>query len=231
MPYEAVLLDADDTLLDFHASQREACKKLFAHLGLPAAKVLPRYDAINEGLWKQLEKGLLTAKELRTRRFELLFAEYPCPYDPAQASSLYVELLSRECFVFPQAPALLQYLKRNGYKTAVVSNGFYAVQTNRLRLSGLLPYLDAVIISEKVGVQKPDPRMVYAALDALHIQNKAKALLLGDSLSSDMAAAKNAGIRGIWYDPYNKPLPQGAAFTAIGSLPELIPILQKEIHP
>ena len=110
----------------------------------------------------------------------------------------------------------------------MVTNGFSYVQHRRLQLSGLLPYLDAVVVSQDLGLQKPDPALVDLALDRLGCRDRTKALLVGDSLSSDMAAANNAGVCGVWYNPRRKPRPQGQPFYEITRLSTLLHLVN---HP
>ena len=89
-------------------------------------------------------------------------------------------------------------------KIALVSNGVSAIQRGRLSRSPILPLMDAVIISEEIGVSKPDPRMVEAALAALGCDDKAEAVMLGDSLTADIPAAANAGVDSIYLDHHGR---------------------------
>ena len=79
-----------------------------------------------------------------------------------------------------------------------MSNGVSAIQRGRLGRCPFTPLLDAVVISEEVGVSKPDPRMVEIALEKLGCTDKREAVLLGDSLSADIPAANAAGVDSIF---------------------------------
>ena len=90
---------------------------------------------------------------------------------------------------------------------AVVTNGIPKVQHGRMDPSPPRQYLSAFIISGELGVQKPDPRMLYAALEALGGVDRSRALMVGDSLTSDIRAANRAGIDACWYNPEGKAAP------------------------
>ena len=108
-------------------------------------------------------------------------------------------------------------------KIALVSNGVSEIQRSRLSRCPFTPLLDAVVISEEVGVSKPDPRMLDIALAHLGCADKRQAVLLGDSLTADMAAAKRAGIDSIWLNPNCRPY-DGATYS-VQSLGEALTLL------
>ena len=85
-------------------------------------------------------------------------------------------------------------------RIALVSNGVSRIQRSRLSRCPFTPLLDAVIISEEVGVRKPDPAMLHAAMDALGCTDIRPAVMIGDSLSADIAAAVRAGMDSVFYD-------------------------------
>ena len=89
-------------------------------------------------------------------------------------------------------------------KIALVSNGVSAIQRGRLSCCPFTPMLDAVIISEEIGVSKPDPAMIDKALEMLGCTDKRDAVMLGDSHSADIGAAVNAGVDSIWLNPAGK---------------------------
>lgn len=69
-----VLLDLDDTILDFRAAEHAALRKALTSLSVPAGEaVLARYSVINGEHWKRLERGEITRAELKTARFCALF--------------------------------------------------------------------------------------------------------------------------------------------------------------
>ena len=111
-------------------------------------------------------------------------------------------------------------------KLALVSNGVSAIQRSRLAKCPLTPLFDAIVISEEAGVAKPDPRLLEIALEKLGCTDKSKAVMMGDSLSADIAAANNAGIDSIFYALKGKPC--AAATYSVLTHKEALMILQEE---
>lgn len=225
MPCKYVLLDADGTLFDFSKAERYAIRQILRDCGIEDPNAEEVYSRLNLSLWKKLEKGLVTPERLKVQRFEEFFALYGIDRPANLAARQFLDGLAASCFVLPQSLGVLQELKRRNLRTAIVTNGYSRIQRRRLAASGLAPYVDAMVVSEELGVQKPDPAMIDHALRCLGCSDKSEALLVGDSLSSDMAAAANAGIRGVWYAPQEVPGPDSAAFSRIGSLRDLIALL------
>ena len=129
--------------------------------------------------------------------------------------------------VAPEQPGAMEFMQaiHGKMKIALVSNGVSAIQHGRLSRCAFTPMLDAVIISEELGVSKPDPAMVYAALEQLGCTDKSEAVLLGDSLSADIPAAINAGVDSIFLNLKGKEtsLPTYSAAT----LEEVLAILMQ----
>ena len=201
MKKSVFLMDADMTLFDFKKAEaaafRMACNKFGMDVG---AKEYALYHGINDALWKKLEKGEVTQSGLRVQRFVELKEALHADFDPAKMNVVYSQALGDGCFLFPQALSIMQYLHRHA-KVCILTNGIADVQKRRLNLSGLRPYVDALVISQEEGMSKPDARIVERALERVGCTDKREAVIVGDSLSSDMMAAKNAQVDGIWYNP------------------------------
>ena len=211
MQYNHYLLDADETLYDFPLAQERAVTRALEGIGWPMnAAEVARFDAINARLWKLRETGGITQDELVIRRFtEFLGGD--ARFSDTAAARAYIEALSQEGPMLPGALDVVKELKRRGAKIAIVTNGVGKTQRGRFAVSGIGPYVDALVISEEVGAFKPDPRMIFAALEALGCADKSHAVMVGDSLSTDMLAAQRAGIAACWYNPHRKALPEGLA--------------------
>ena len=199
MRYQYLLVDNDNTLMDFDTAERLALLDTLKALSLPSTReVLDAYHRINHALWEALERGEVTQAQLKLRRFEQLVDHFGWKGVEARAlADTYPKHLGCHAELLPGATELLQAL-HGRMKIALVSNGVSAIQRGRLSRCSFTPLLDAVIISEELGVSKPDPAMVFAALDALGCKDKSEAVLLGDSLTADIAAARNAGIDSIF---------------------------------
>ena len=201
MKYRYLLVDNDNTLMDFDLAERKALTETLESCGLPADETTcTAYHHINDALWKALERGETTQKELKVKRFaQLLELLGRADLDAEAVAARYADQLATHDDLLPGATALLEAL-HGRMKIALVSNGVSAIQRGRLSRSPILPLLDAVIISEEIGVSKPDPRMIDIALEALGCADKSQAVLLGDSLTADIPAAAAAGIESVYLD-------------------------------
>ncbi len=205
MRYHYLLVDNDNTLMDFNAAERKSLRETLTSAGLPADDaVCALYHEINDALWKALERGEMTQPRLKVERFARLLARLGrTDESPEELAAAYAGHLATHGDVLPGAEAFLAAL-HGRMKIALVSNGISAIQHGRLSRCAFAPLLDAVIISEEVGAAKPDPRMVELALTRLGCADKADAVLMGDSLTADIPAAVNAGVDSIYFSLHGK---------------------------
>lgn len=188
------LLDMDDTLLDFLKAERANLAHTFRAVGVDAdEKMIARFHAINDGLWKALERGEISREALKVRRFGLFFEAYNIPADPAAAAREYITHFPEVCFPFDGAAEFLGELKRRG-RVYLVTNGGTLIQTAHIAAAGFAPFLDGAFISEEMGVDKPS--LAFADYVEAHIANyrRESAVWIGDSLTSDGACADARGI-------------------------------------
>lgn len=205
MRYQYLLVDNDDTLMDFAAAERQAlCEAFDAHRLPHDEAVSQAYHHINHALWEALERGETTPAKLKVERFARLIDRFGWTSIQPDALALsFQEQLSVHADLLPGALQLITAL-HGRMKIALVSNGVSSIQRGRLSRCPFTPMLDAVIISEEIGVSKPHPAMVEAALKALGCRDKTQAVFLGDSLTADIAAAQAAGIDSIWLNLHGK---------------------------
>ena len=199
--YSVLFADADNTLFDFSRAEAHSFSKTMEDFSLHAdEEMCARYSRINDGLWKAFERGETTQPKLRVDRFRLLLESYQLTLDPAQVAARYTDYLAQSAFLLPEA---LECVRRwsAGVPVYLVTNGLSDVQRGRLERSALRPYIRDIIISQEVGAQKPDPRMLEAALHRAGDPDRRDVLMLGDSLSSDIRGAVNAGIDSCYFNP------------------------------
>ena len=215
MGYRYLLADNDMTLMDFRRAEAAAFRETAEAFALPEPDALyARYHRINREVWEAFERGELTQDRLKVLRFERLLAEAGIGGPGGEALSLaYEDRLSRHGEAMPGAADFLTHLKAAGMKIALVTNGISRIQRGRLAVCGFAPLLDAVVISAEAGTAKPDPRLVEIALERLGCPDRRQAVLLGDSLTADIAAAAAAGIDCIWLNPEGRRDPR-ARWTA-----------------
>ena len=205
--YRGFLFDADNTLFDYDRAETEA---LTATLGtalptVPLETVLEAYHKINAGFWRRFEQGSVGLEELKTGRFRALLHSLGCDGDAAAISSQYLKQLSERAYFMPFAPEVIKALSRS-FALALVTNGISMVQRGRLNRSGIAHYFQALIISEELGIAKPDPRFFRAAVEAVAIPPD-ELLCVGDNPGSDIEGARAAGIDSCWYTAKNQPWP------------------------
>ena len=210
--YRFLLLDADGTLLDFdqdmlHAFQAtfETC---FARQRPYAPELLEIYERCNDRWWKKLERGECEKSQLFTGRFRDFLAETGLSGDPEQINETYFKNLGQGGALLPGALELVRDLSEQ-YELYIVTNGNAATQKTRLERSGLLNYVNSYFVSEDAGAAKPDVRYFDYVFSRIPGFAKEEALLIGDSLTSDMLGAQNAGIDAVWYCPQGGEVPEG----------------------
>lgn len=226
MKYRYLLIDNDNTLMDFHAAEHAALREALTEAGIePTDAVCARYSAINDALWKALERGETTHAALKIARFAQLLEEYPAENVCAPRLALrYSHYLGTHADLMPGAEAFLRRL-HGEMKIVLVSNGDSVIQRNRLFRCVFTPLLDNIVISSEKGVSKPDPRLIEIALVECGCTDKAEAVMVGDSATADIPAAVNAGIDSIFVDWKNMGCQQ-ATYTA-KNLAEVEQILLK----
>lgn len=199
--FKFVLMDLDDTLLDFHSSEAWALKNALSSLGVDSSeKTVARYSEINDSLWKKLEQGKITRERLLVERFEILFSELGADCSAHETWKMYESYLSKTHFFVPHAKELLEDIY-NEYELYIVSNGTASVQHGRIACSELSKYFRGIFISQEIGINKPQKGFFDYCFNEIPDFLKEKAIIVGDSLTSDIKGGNNAGIQTCWYNP------------------------------
>ena len=202
---EFLLLDLDDTILDFHKAERIALSKTIRTFGLePTEDVLGRYHVINKWHWEQLENGTMTRAEILVNRFAVLFQEQGVQVDAAACAKAYEENLSIGHYFLPGAEETVDALSKQ-YRLFLVSNGTASVQKGRMTSANLYRFFERVFVSQEIGHTKPSKAYFDACFAEIPGFDPAKAMIVGDSLSSDIQGGINAGITTVWVNPDHKP--------------------------
>ncbi len=201
MKKKFLLFDADRTLLDFSASERNSLAKAFADYGLPFSDEVYQFHLKhNAKLWEDYEKGLIDRETVLYTRFVRLFAHFGYQADGVAFEDCYRHHLERSCELLPDALEVVQTLTRT-HLLYLVTNGVSSTQRMRMRDSGLAPYFQELFISEEIGWQKP--RREFFDYCFAHIPDfqREQALIIGDSLTSDIRGGNQAGIETCWFNP------------------------------
>lgn len=213
MNYKNLIFDADHTLINYTADERDALKRIFTEIGLEYTdKSLDRCQYLSEFTWT--ETGLYDVTNERIQReyhklykthLELLFlrcfTEFPCAFSPSKAGEMLLKYLEDGANSIPQAEETLKKLKAKGYNIYIATNGLIDIQKGRLRrFAGVI---DGLFISEELKQIKPNPlffKKIFQTLDC----TAQDCLMIGDSLSSDVVGASGVGMDACWFNPKGK---------------------------
>ncbi len=229
----AVFLDIDDTLLSFSDSERQIMRTGFERYGLPAYtdEAYRTFQRVSGGMWRQIELGELTLTELERIRWSTIFAELGISFDGVEFEAYFRRELFSSAIVVPGAPELVRYL--NGrYVLCAASNGPYGQQINRLRMSSMLDLFDHVFISSELGAEKPSAEFFDACFKVLHDSGHpelvpGEAMIVGDSMTSDIAGGAAYGMQTCLYRPTGstEPMPSPMADHVVSNLMDVTSFL------
>lgn len=207
--YKHIFFDLDHTIWDFDKNAEEALQELYvsyrlAEVGLNSCDAfIETYTRHNHRLWAMYHLGEITKDQLRDARFKTTFTELGLPVDliPADFEDAYVALGPTKKNLFPHAHETLAYLQSK-YTLHLISNGFKESTEMKVAGTNLACYFQNVIISEVVGVNKPDPLIFQHAVD-LAGTTKEESVMIGDSIEADIRGALGFGMDAIYFNPAN----------------------------
>ena len=204
MAIKHLLLDLDDTILDFHKAERIALSRTFSEFGIePTAGILASYSRINRECWQRLERLEMTRDEVLNGRFRILFDSVGIGADERAVQARYENELSYEAHFLEGAPEVLERLYGK-FKLYIASNGTAIVQDRRIEISGIAKYFDGIFISERLGADKPAPVFFNKALAMMGDPDRDEVMIIGDSLSSDIRGGISAGIHTCYFNPQKR---------------------------
>lgn len=202
-----ILLDLDDTILDFHKAERIALSATLKKIGIdPSESILSLYSEINLAHWKRLEVGELTRHEVLHGRFAELFSRLGVKGDCYEAQRIYEWELGTGHYFLDWGAELLDALYGR-YRIYLASNGTDIVQTRRIESAGIEKYFDELFISQRIGYDKPHPTYFELCFQKIPDFKKEETVIIGDSLTSDIKGGLNAGIKTVWFNPHGKAAP------------------------
>ena len=209
-PYKAIFLDWDDTIGDWTTAEHRALQDIYAHYQLNRLystfeDYLNAYKPYNLELWTMYGRGEVKKEKLHFERFyrPLITARSDLQKLTANVENMahemgaeFLRLTNKYFCLMPDADRVVKYLAAK-YPLTIISNGFKEVQYYKFEHSGLAKYFTHTLISEEIGINKPQPDIFRIALQRNSITAE-QAIMVGDSYSSDIAGAKAAGIDQIW---------------------------------
>lgn len=214
-PKEWVIwFDLDDTLWDFSTNSSEALSDVYKEFDLnrfwhDCEEWRDDYHKINYELWNLFTEEKISQKTLRFERFFTTFVQGGMPEDEAtemawKADIFYLKNLGQRKKIIPGANVVLQKLKQRGFRIGILSNGFKEVQYDKLESGGLSEFIDIVVLSDEININKPNVELFRYAQEKGEI-NKEHSIMIGDNGETDISGALNAEWSlAIWFNPLRK---------------------------
>ena len=200
MEKKIVLLDLDNTIIDFNECARRAIMDIFQKLGFHYDdNVFNTFLTENVKIWKRLELGEIDKPYLRANRWNIILNRLGIDYDGTIIEERFENGVALGAYPVEGAYELLDYLY-DKYDLYVVSNGLKFVQESRVKIGKYDKYFKALFLSEDIGVQKPDIRFFQHCHEKLGFPQKGEIILIGDSLSADIKGGNDFGIDTIWFN-------------------------------
>ncbi len=201
MAYRWILFDADNTLFDFDRSEKFALEQAFYDYKIPfSEEFVTVYHEVNKQCWKAFEEGEMDQNTLRSKRFELLLEKIEFSGDAREMGTNYLQHLANTDFMVDGARVLLNRLLGK-YKMVIVTNGLQDVQRPRVRKTQTEHFFEAIIVSEEIGASKPGKAFFEHTFEHIGQPTKKEALIVGDSLNSDIRGGNDFGIDTCWFNP------------------------------
>jgi len=204
--YKGVFLDWDDTIGDWNTAEHKALRDIYEAYHLDALyptleDYIAAYKPYNLELWGRYGRGEVSKETLHFERFyrPLQGLNIAAEQKVALAHEIgdaFLQLTNKHFTLMPDAERVIPYLAAK-YPLTIVSNGFREVQYYKFAHSGLERYLTHTLISDEIGINKPQPELFRIALARNGLQAD-EVIMIGDSYSSDIQGAKNAGIDQLW---------------------------------
>jgi len=224
MKWDWIFFDADETLFTFDSFG--GLQRMFLDYSVTfTADDFQDYQSVNKPLWVDYQNGAITSLQLQYRRFQSWSERLSIP--PGDLNAAFMNAMAEICAPLPGAVSLLNAV-RGQAKLGIITNGFTALQQIRLERTGLRDYFDLLIISEQVGVAKPDARIFDYALAQAGNPDRSRVLMVGDTAESDIRGGINAGLSTCWLNAHHHVLPEDLHPTwTVTSLSELEQLLCK----
>ncbi len=231
--YRNIFIDLDDTIWDFAANSHTSLELMYKHLDI--ARLFPNYERFSEAyyaknseLWTLYHHGKIEKDFLIIERYAHLLREIGYEDKDNQLAShmneYYLDTLAQQTRLVEYAPQLLQYLQSKGYNLYILSNGFIEVQHKKLQAAGIAQYFSRMVLSDEIGINKPDKRLFDYALTVTN-STADETLMIGDNYDADILGAMHAGWGQIYFDRNYRGITAEEPQHTIHSLTEVCNIL------
>ena len=203
---QTILWDIDGTILNFHRSAENSLKNTFKKFGYGEItdELLHTYEEINDVYWCKLEKGEITKEKLLVERFVEFFTKIGVETTRVvEFNQAYLNGLLDTVVFMPEAYETVKKLHPE-YKQYIVTNGVKKLQRKKIAKAHIEEFFDGIFISDEIGYEKPHIEFFNYVFDRIPTKNPDEVIIIGDSLTSDIAGGICAGIHTCWYHPSNE---------------------------
>ena len=199
--YKHIFFDLDHTLWDFSKNARQAMEIVYdSQKTQSLTKVdfntfFSYYSQINDLYWRLYAQGKITQEDLKKKRFTKAFAHF-LVFNETLIQTFakeYLQLLPFQTNLFHNCKPILEYIKEQGYRMHIITNGFDDIQHLKMKHSGITDYFNNVVTSEKAGVAKPNKGIFELAIK-LASCNLQESIMIGDNIDIDIAGAVAIGM-------------------------------------
>lgn len=199
-----LLIDADDTILDFGICERKAINLVIEQYELhDCIDFADNFKKVNHELWQQYELCKITSNDIVWKRFEILFAMYSINgLNPKKVGESYKHFLESQYDLIDGAVNALTYFQKS-HELHCITNGTTQAQTQRFKFADLNKFFKNVFISEVVGYRKPQKDFFDFVLANISETNKCNIYVIGDSLTADISGGNAFGLNTIWFNRFN----------------------------
>ena len=202
LKYKFIFLDADETLFDFDTSEYNAFRETVQSYGYAFTDSLyDEYHLVNKSLWEEFELGRVTKPFLLIERFRRVINAHGIDTLPEEFADRFKESLANQCILLPGAEEFCRAIAPEA-QLYILTNGITTTQTRRFERSPIRDLVSGLFISEQIGSPKPNKEFFDAVFAAVPDFDRKSAIMIGDSLSSDIRGGLNAGITTVWYNPH-----------------------------
>ena len=209
--YRFLLFDVDDTLLDFEKAESAAFSDTMRESGIEITPALyAKYSEINAGLWQELQKGTITQDFLVTERFRRTFELFGIERSAKEVNARYLYNIGTHAILFEDTYPVCEKLSKK-YELYMITNSVASVHRSRIKSCPITPFFKDMFISGEVGEVKPSRGFFDKVAQGIKGFEKEKALVIGDSATSDLIGAIDYGIDCVYVNRRGKALPEDLA--------------------
>jgi len=227
--------DLDNTLLDDNSAQAKYLPVLFKNFGnyinCSEDEFRQRWREATPRYHQLYAEGAITFEEQRFRRVRDSFNNPSLDEDILRAIiATFDSVFSTSWTLFPETIPVLQKLQ--DFPLGIITNGSIEQQSRKIDFTNIRSYFDCIVISEEVGIAKPHPEIFHHACSLLHCSPE-DCYFIGDSLENDVLGALSAGMKPVWFNSTDTPVPERfSSIKIISNLEEVLKLpLNDDLHP